>query len=183
MMLARFRTTASGSRSRAYGCKRSVQARFHYVDRRRNPLLHARAERAVPPDLCVEPAAEGRSELQYRAGGKGVPIPVRRRLNFLDKRGSFQMTRFSVAAAFSVMVLGASAFAQAPPPASAVAAAAGALENGVPRSAAHRGRVERGQGGQRQGAGADAEEVRRAAGEDQGAAEQPAEDCSRAAPC
>src|SRR5687767_14559644 len=36
------------------------------------------------------------------------------------KRGSFQMTRFSVAAVFSVMVLGASAFAQTPPPATAV---------------------------------------------------------------
>ena len=61
----------------------ACSARLHHVDWRGNPVLHARAERAVPADLCVEPAAERRAELQHRSAGEGVPVPVRRRLNFL----------------------------------------------------------------------------------------------------
>ena len=101
------------------GLERDIRARLHHVDGRRDPVLHAGAQRAVPVDFCVESAANRGPELQYGPAGKG-DSDSGSTLAQLSKRGSFQMMRVSVAAVFSVMVLGASAFAQTPPPAAAV---------------------------------------------------------------
>ena len=55
------------------------------LDRRRDPVLHAGAERAVPADLRLQPAARGRARQQLPAA-EGVPVPVCRRVDLLTGR-------------------------------------------------------------------------------------------------
>ena len=47
-----------------------------HVHGRRGPVLHAGAQRAVPPDLCRQPAAGGRAR-QQSAAGEELRLPVR----------------------------------------------------------------------------------------------------------
>ena len=62
--------------------------RVQDVDGRRNPLLHAGAQRAVPPDLRRQPIARGRAGQQPSAREE-VEVPVRRWVDFL---GMSQLT-------------------------------------------------------------------------------------------
>ena len=94
--------------------------RFQDVDGRRDPLLHAGVERAVPVDFRGQSAAKRRAEFEHAPAGEEIPLPLRRRFYILT-RGQFLMTRrFTIAACSSVLFLSAQAFAQQPP---AVAAA------------------------------------------------------------
>ncbi len=52
------------------------------LHRRRSAFLHAGAQRAVPPHLCLQPAAVRRAG-QYAAAPEGLPVPVRRWLDLL----------------------------------------------------------------------------------------------------
>ena len=58
--------------------------RVQDVDRRRDPVLHAGAERAVPFDLCRQPVARRRAG-QQPAAREEVEIPVRRGVDVLDR--------------------------------------------------------------------------------------------------
>ena len=69
---------APGVTTRVIGQDERVQD----VDRRRAALLHAGAERAVPVDLRVEPAARRRAR-QQPAAAEGEDLPVRGRNDVL----------------------------------------------------------------------------------------------------
>jgi outer membrane protein insertion porin family len=56
--------------------------RLQDLYRRRDPVLHAGPERAVPADFCDEPAAR-RHLYEQPAAGEAVSVPLRRRLDVL----------------------------------------------------------------------------------------------------
>ena len=57
--------------------------RVQDVDRRRSPVLHAGAERAVPPDLRCQPSARGCAPQRLHPH-EGLPVPVCRGLHVLS---------------------------------------------------------------------------------------------------
>ena len=128
-----------GGRTEADG---TYRAWLHYVNGSRGPVFHARAECAIPLDLCVEPAAEGRAELQHRTAGEGVPIPVRCRFNFLTARivsdDEIECCRGVERDGFLHAGVCAGAGRRGP---CRARPGAGAAENGVPGSAAYRSRI------------------------------------------
>ena len=66
--------------------------RVQDVDGRRGPVLHAGAERAVPPDLLYESPARRRPR-QLAAAAAGVRIPLRRRLDLLRNADHVSIAR------------------------------------------------------------------------------------------
>ena len=65
--------------------------RIQDLDGRRGPLLHAGAERAVPPDLRLQPAA-GRRAQQPAAAAGGLRLPFRGRDDRSDKISLLRFT-------------------------------------------------------------------------------------------
>src|SRR3954471_15199010 len=104
----------SGAAWRAHGSER---ARHHHrgrragrrvqdVRRRRNPVLHAGPERAVPLDLRLEPVT-GRRSQQPAAAGEGQGVPVRGGHHFLIRDNSLRRFDFQRLILVPVLALGA----------------------------------------------------------------------------
>src|SRR5207244_3842471 len=99
---------------------RSAQ-RVQDVDRRRDSILHAGAERAVSSHFCLRSTAGWRAE-QPIAAAESLPVQVRRGHHLLIRSADSPLTKgFAVmkgsALALTLLLSASSAFAQAPRPA------------------------------------------------------------------
>ena len=73
---------AAGGDRRCRPARSPARPRLQDLRRRRDPLLHAGAERAVPPDLRAQRVARRRARQQLPAG-QAVHVPLRRRHHLL----------------------------------------------------------------------------------------------------